>query len=296
MSATDVFDRIFEVGRWRPRRKRWWQGYPPIPRRKSAELAEVDGGFDKPLPLPRDRDPDPAERDGAKSGDGRNGDLEASPRSPLLEDLDEDDDENGDDATDNDGADEYGRPTRMLVEISDASKRNKQMKHMGWAEFQKKGGFVTLRKRVEDGQATVDKEFAKAANDLANTYAARVGKSLEQVLTSGAPRDLEVRYFLDAVKHAGWGYVNKQQDTGRFAGMELMPFTPRFTHERDVGNPKTTLQQSADLIAEMKRRSPELSDTQAYERAYAANPGLVEQAAREARRKLPRVNGRAVGE
>jgi hypothetical protein len=84
---------------------------------------------------------------------------------------------------------------------------------------------------------------------------------------------------------------------GTFAGMELLSLTPVWSHERDVGDPKTALQQLNDLAAEQKRRSPELSDAQAFARTYTdpKNARLAALERQQSRARLPQVGGKFVG-
>jgi hypothetical protein len=263
MSTLDIYNRIFEVGRPRRRRK-WWRGYPPIPIRKFNEVTGGDGLG----PAPRGGHPDPREHDGAGGGDGRNGDAEATRSPPPPRDDDED---------------------TFHEERSPMTTTKSRAEEL--SAFTKRHGIYAVAKCVnERGPYLTETEFTQQINEDCQ----RTGRNFSKVFCDPGAEGIELRKAALACRDATW----IKQGTGRFAGMQLQPILPVWTHERDVGNPKTALQQLNDLANEMKRRAPELSDAQAFSRVALdpRNAALLSRERAEARSRLPTVGGRAVGQ
>jgi hypothetical protein len=77
-----------------------------------------------------------------------------------------------------------------------------------------------------------------------------------------------------------------------------LPIMPTFTHERNVDNPKTALQQLNDMVARIRRPADgsTLSAEQAFTNVYTdpANKELAARERAEARSRLPVVGGRVL--
>jgi hypothetical protein len=290
-------NRIFGV-----RKRKDFGGYRPVG--KSADPSETVGSFANDLPAPDDAsfretlDDEAQRRDDMTNGgdDDNNGDDNAPPMfspgprhiSELADLLSE---ASGRQFTRQQALDYLlhtagGR--KMVIRSARLHKRKTnmptQLREELLSAFTKRHGIHLVAKCINvNGPYMTETEFTQQIKE----DCARTGREFSKVFA-----EPEVGQAWRATRDAAW----IKQGTGTFAGMQLQPILPRFTHEPNINNPKTALRQLYDLADEMKRKAPTLSDAQAFARVVEARPELAARERAEARAKLPTIGGKFVGE
>jgi hypothetical protein len=280
MSALDTFNRIFEVGQSRRRRK-WWRGYPPS-FHKSGD-ADRDRPFDE-----------------ANGGDGSDGNGAAPLFSPGPKHISElanlIAEASGGQVPRQQALDYllYSAGGRKMAVRTRHAKRaaqketNMQSDSEMMSAVVKRYGITAFCKSVEKGDVQVSEH---ELTRLIGEDAQRRGLTFSKLFAAQTPEGVTLRKAINATKEAQW----VKQGIG-----PLMPLLPTWSHPKDANDPRDALAQLQDMAYKMRATADgsTLSAAQAFSRVYSdpANKDLVAAERAQARAKLPTVGGRAVGE
>jgi hypothetical protein len=275
MSTLNIYDKIFEE--LRPRRKRWWRGYPP--------------SFHKSGDADRDRPFD--EANGGNGSDGNGAAPLFSPGPKHISEL-----------------------ANLIAEASGGQvSRQQALDYLLYSAGGRKMAIRTRHaKRASERERTTMQSHSEMMSAVVKRYGLTAfSKSVEQgdvhcsesEYTALVKEDADRRgvpfakVFAEPVVGRAWRACRDAQWIKAGVG-PLMPILPTWSHPDNVNNPKDALAQLQDMADKMRRTTDgsTLSAAQAFSRVYSdpANKDLVAAERAQARAKLPTVGGRAVGE
>jgi hypothetical protein len=223
---------------------------------------------------------------------------------PLRKDdgcahLDTDaDDKPGPDATNNagapadnnDGSSVWGEPTRNLRVMVEQLKGPTMQKSYSetLSDVVKKYGIHAFAKSVENGHVNVSEhELTK----LIGEHAERNGTTFEKAFTAQTEEGKTLRTAIEVAKYSQ--FAKAGTSGSKLTPLTLKPNVVNVTID-ETNNPRKALKAIQDLVAEQKRRAPELTEAGAWDAVYSnpKNATAVAAERAESRGLLPTVGGR----
>jgi hypothetical protein len=155
----------------------------------------------------------------------------------------------------------------------------------------KKYGVVALCKSVEKGDVNVSEhELTK----LISEHAERNGTSFAKLFEANTEEGVTLRKAITAARDANWVKAGTLATSGsKLTPATLQPNVVNISID-ETNNPRKALKAIQDLVAEQRRRAPDLTEAGAWDAVYSnpKNATAVAAERAESRGLLPTVGGR----